>query len=286
MILVADSGSSKTDWIINIENTGPVSFSTKGINPFFTNEKDIARIFSQDHEIKKYAEKAKEVYFFGEGCSNPDKREMVSNGLSHVFKNAFINVENDAVGSAYATCGNGRGYTCILGTGSNIAFFDGQEVQYGKHGLGFILGDEGSGAWYGKKLITGFLYGKMPKGLKKDFRESFYIDKEVVIKNVYQRPLPNIWLASFAPFLSEHRGDSYIDNLIEEGMEAFVHSHILPYPDHRNHPCHFVGSIAWHFRDVLGKVCKKHHLKTGKILAHPIQELSDYIMRERVEASL
>ena len=283
MILVADSGSSKTDWIITTNNTESIKFSTKGINPFFINEREIARIFSQDQEIKKYAEQAKEVYFFGEGCSNPDKREMVSNGLSLVFKNAFISVENDAVGSAYATCGNGQGYTCVMGTGSNIAFFDGEEVHYGKHGLGFILGDEGSGAWYGKKLLTSFLYGKMPKALRKDFKETFHIDKEAVIRNVYQRPLPNNFLASFAPFMSKHRSDLFIEDLISEGMECFVQTHILPYPDHRQFPCHFVGSIAWHFKDVLEKVCKKYHIKLGKVLAHPIHELSEYILRERVE---
>ncbi|PWG81022.1 N-acetylglucosamine kinase [Pararcticibacter amylolyticus] len=284
MILVADSGSSKTDWIINFDNAEQVEFTTKGINPFFINDREIARIFSTDPEIKKYADKAKEVYFFGEGCSNPDKREMVSNGLSQVFKNAFINVENDAVGSAYATCGNGEGFTCILGTGSNIAFFDGQEVHYSKHGLGFILGDEGSGSWYGKKLIISFLQRKMPPSLRKDFKASYYIDREVVIKNVYQRPLPNIWLASFTPFLSRHRSVSFTETLIEDGMESFVRSHIMPYADYRRYPCHFVGSIAWHFRDVLEKVCKKHHIKVGKILSHPIKELSDYILKERVEA--
>lgn len=284
MILVADSGSSKTDWIITINNTESVEFSTKGINPFYINDKEIARIFSQDAEIKKYADKAREVYFFGEGCSNPDKREIVSNGLSQVFKNAFINVENDAVGSAYATCGNNKGFTCVLGTGSNIAFYDGQEVQYGKHGLGFILGDEGSGAWFGKKLITTFLYGTMPKPLRKDFNDTYYIDKELIIKNVYQRPLPNIYLASFTPFMSKHRGHPFIEDLLTTGIETFVHTHIMPYPDCRHYPCHFVGSVGWYFRDVLEHICKKHHITVGKILAHPIKELAAYILSERVEA--
>ncbi|MGX5688828.1 N-acetylglucosamine kinase [Arcticibacter tournemirensis] len=283
MILVADSGSSKTDWIITNSDSGTLEFTTKGINPFFINEREITRIFSQDSEIKKYAEQAKEVYFFGEGCSNPDKREMVSNGLSQIFKNAFINVENDAVGSAYATCGNSQGFTCVLGTGSNIAFYDGQEVQYGKHGLGFILGDEGSGAWFGKKLITSYLFGKMPKALKKDFKETYNIDKEVVIKNVYQRPLANIWLSSFTPFLSKHRNDPFTESLINEGLESFIRTHLIPYPDHRHFPCHFVGSVAWHFRDALEVICKKHHIKLGKVLSHPIKELTEYILKERVE---
>ncbi len=278
MILVADSGSSKTDWIINKGDGERIEFSTKGINPYFTNDKDLVRIFSQDVELKKYADQATEVYFFGEGCSNPDKREQVSNGLSQVFKHAFINVENDAVGSAYATCGSGKGFTCVLGTASNIAFFNGEGVEYSKHGLGFILGDEGSGAWFGKRLIVAFLHNKMPKHLKKEFAKKYNIDREVVIRYVYQRPLANIWLANFAPFLSLHRGEPYVEALIEEGIERFIQTHVIRYADYRNYECHFVGSIAWYFRDAIETICKRHHIRVGKILARPIHELSRFIM--------
>lgn len=286
MILVADSGSSKTDWIVNTEDEQVIQFSTKGINPFFINEKEIARIFSQDAAIKKYAEQATEVYFFGEGCTTPDKREQVSNGLSTVFRNAFVNVENDAIGSAYATCGDDSGFTCVLGTGSNIAFYNGSEVEYGRHGLGFIIGDEGSGAWFGKRLIVAYLHEKMPKDLRVRFTETFNVDRETVIYNVYQRPLPNIWLSNFAPFLSANRGNDYIENIIYEGLDLFVTSHVMLYPDFKNFPCHFVGSIAWNFRDVLEKICKKHHIKVGKIMAHPIVELSRYIMNTMSRESL
>lgn len=278
MILVADSGSSKTDWIINKEDGEIIELSGKGINPYFINEKDITRIFSQDAELKKYADRATEVYFFGEGCSNPDKREQVSNGLSAVFKNAFINVENDAIGSAYATCGSDSGFTCVLGTASNIAFYNGHAVEYSKHGLGFILGDEGSGAWFGKRILVACLHNKMPKHLRADFQKRFTVDREIVIRNVYQRPMANIWLANFTPFLSAHRGEDFVESLIVEGIERFVQTHIMRYPNYKSYSCHFVGSVAWYFRDVVEKICRKHHIQTGKILARPINDLSRYIM--------
>lgn len=279
MIIVADSGSSKTDWIISGKPNELIEFSTKGINPYFSNEKEITRSIILKPEIKKYAEEITEVYFFGEGCANPDRHEMVSNALTTVFKNAFIDVENDAIGSAYATCGNDKGFTCVLGSGSNIAFFDGTAVQYGCQGLGFILGNEGSGAWFGKKLVTSYLYGTMPIGLRKAFKEEYQVDKEAIIENVYQRPMPNIYLSSFAPFMEKYRSDLFIEELLSSGLDKFIVTHLLPYPDHRKYPCHFVGSIAWHFKDVVVAACKKHHITVGKILARPIGELMEYIKR-------
>lgn len=283
MILVADSGSSKTDWILAGENGELTEFSTKGINPYFTSDKEISRLVAREQVVKTHAEEISEVYFFGEGCSNPDKREMVSNGLSVIFKNAFINVENDAIGSAYATCGNDKGFTCILGSGSNIAFFDGKEVHPGVHSLGFILGNEASGAWFGKKLVTSFLYETMPRDLRTAFKKDYTIDKEIVIRHVYQRPLPNIYLSSFTAFMSRHRGHPFIETMLNEGIEIFFDTHLKPYPDHTKYPSHFVGSTAWYFRDVIEAVCKKHNVQVGKVLAHPIGELLKYIQSESVK---
>ncbi len=286
MILVADSGSTKTDWILQIQPDGAenLQFSTPGINAFYITDKDIARLFLMDDTIRRYADKVSEVYFFGEGCSNPDKREMVSNGLTLIFKNAFISVENDTVGSAYATCGDDQGYTSVLGTGSNIAFFDGQQVHYSHNGLGFVLGDEGSGTWYGKKLLTSYLYGKMPSHLRKRFQAQYGVTKNNIIQNVYQRPLPHLYLASFAPFLSTNRGSRFIEELLAEGFETFISSHVLPLPDYQQHPCHFVGSIAWYFRDVLQNTCQRHGVQAGKILSHPIKELSQYIFHKALHS--
>src|SRR5690606_11357754 len=151
MILVADSGSSKSDWILALPDSKPLSFSTKGLNPFFVSEKEIERVIQNVPEIIPYIDEVSEVYFFGSGCSSPDRRELVSNALSRLFTNAFIDVEIDLIGSAYATCGDRKGYIATMGTGSDISFFDGENILPSRQGIGYVLGDEGSGVWYGKQ---------------------------------------------------------------------------------------------------------------------------------------
>jgi N-acetylglucosamine kinase-like BadF-type ATPase len=283
MILVADSGSSKTDWILQLANSQSIEFYTKGINPFLQSEKEIAKILQQSLEIQKFAAEISEVHFFGAGCTNPDKREIVSNALSRFLKNAFINVENDVLGRAYATCGKSKGLICILGTGSNIAFFDGSRIHECKQGLGYILGDEGSGTYFGKKLVTAYLYECMPKDLCKDFKETYSIDKETVIKSVYQKPSANLYLSSFARFLSKHKGHPYIDNLIREGFEEFIAINKKVFLDYRAFPCHFVGSIAFYFQDILKEVCSKHLIRIEKTLTHPIKELYNFISEAELQ---
>ncbi|MXV13942.1 N-acetylglucosamine kinase [Hufsiella ginkgonis] len=282
MILVADSGSSKTDWILSLPGSEKLTFHSSGINPFFLTDKDITNMLMHTPEIQPYVDQVEEIYFFGAGCSSPDKHEVVSNGLSGVFKNAFISVDNDMIGSAYATCGHHKGLTCILGTGSNISFFDGQDVQPGFHGLGYILGDEGSGSFFGKKLITGYLNGQMPVSLQKPFKAKYDLTKDSVIHNVYKRPLPNRYLASFARFMAEHREHPYVEELLKSGFREFVKSHVLPYPNYREYNCHFVGSIAFHFQDALRNACEANGVHVGKVLEKPIVELYEFILKQAV----
>ncbi len=279
MILVADSGSTKTDWILKFDTTESLEFSTRGVNPYFFNDKEICKVLSNYPEIQEYNSRIKEVYFFGEGCSTPDKREIMSNGLSKIFSKAYISVENDALGSAYATCGNSKGFTCILGTSSNVAFYDGQNVQEGVHGLGYVLGDEGSGAYFGKKLITSYLYNLMPPHLHRSFKKEYGITKDIVIKNVYQEAHSNFYIASFSKFLSKYRQESFVEEMLFEGLDTFIKTHLLPYHQHQSYPCHFVGSVAFYFKDVLEEVCTLHKIRLGKVLSNPIKDLADFIIQ-------
>lgn len=283
MLLVADSGSTKADWILTRSDDHKIHFRTKGINPFFLSETDIIQIFQNAPEIQEYINEVREIYFFGAGCSSPDRREIISNALSKVFKNAFVSVDVDIIASIYATCGTSPGICCILGTGSNIAYFDGTNIHDSKHGLGYILGDEGSGTYFGRQLVTQFLYETMPVELRSAFAKEYKVDKESVIKRVYQQPSPNSFLASFAPFMSEHIAHPYIIQLLNKGFEEFVETNIKSYPDYKSQVCHFVGSIAYHFHDVLNEVCQKHEIRTGKILKHPIDELSNFIQKNGVK---
>lgn len=279
MILVADSGSSKTDWMgYSPEET--ISFSTQGINPYFLNAHDIFKLFSKKKEIASYAEKVKEIYFFGAGCSSPDKVEVISNGISSFFTQAYVSVEHDLIGSAYATCGNQKGLTCILGTGSNISYYDGKNVHSGSHGLGYVLGDEGSGTFFGRKLITSYLYGNMPAELSVKFAQDYQIDKETVVTNLYQKSSPNTYLASISRFMAEHTDHPFIVNILREGFQEFVDSNIKDYPNYKSLDCHFVGSIAFYYRDILREVCLNNEVRVGKIYQKPIEGIYNYILRK------
>lgn len=279
MILVADSGSSKTDWR-GYSPENELSFSTQGINPYFLNANDIFKILSKKKELAAFADDVKEIYFFGAGCSSPDKIEVISNGISSYFTNAYVSVEHDLIGSAYATCGEKAGLTCILGTGSNISYYDGKDVHDGAHGLGYILGDEGSGTYFGRRLITNFLYNQMPPELSAEFKIQYSIDKEMVITNIYQKPAPNIFLASVSRFMVDHIEHPFIQNILHEGFQEFVDTNVKDYPNYKNLDCHFVGSIAYYYQDVLREVCAKNEVRVGNILQKPIDGIYKYILKK------
>ncbi|WP_182957788.1 N-acetylglucosamine kinase [Pedobacter gandavensis] len=279
MILVADSGSSKTDWMgYTPEET--ISFSTQGINPYFLNAHDIFKLFSRKKDIAAYADQVKEIYFFGAGCSSPDKVEVISNGISSFFTQAYVSVEHDLIGSAYATCGDKEGLTCILGTGSNISYYDGKNVHSGRHGLGYALGDEGSGTYFGRKMITGYLYETMPAELRAAFAKAYPIDKETVVTNLYQKPSPNTYLASISRFMADHMDHPYIIQILRDGFQEFVDSNIKDYSNYKTLDCHFVGSIAFYYQDILREICLKNQVRVGKIYQKPITGIFNYILRK------
>lgn len=278
MIIVADSGSSKTDWMVYHPDETQ-SFSTQGINPYFLNAHDIVKILSKNKGLGSIAEKVKEVYFFGAGCSSPDKHEIVSNGLSSFFTKAFVSVDHDLIGSAYATCGNEEGLTCILGTGSNISYYDGSTVHNGKHGLGYVLGDEGSGTFFGRKVLVSYLYGTMPKELQEIFATTFEVTKDDVITNIYQKPFPNSYLASFSKFMVANKSHAFIQQMLKDGFQEFVDTNVKDYKMYKSIPCNFVGSIAFYYQDELKEVCAKNQIKIGKILQKPIEGIFEYILK-------
>lgn len=279
MILVADSGSTKTDWILATPNQPDLKFTTAGINPFFLSEKEIFKIIHKQESLVAEAENVTEIYFFGAGCSSPDKREIVSNVLSQIFKQAYVSVDNDLLGSAYATCGEKPGLCCILGTGSNVTYFDGENIFDGKHGLGYVLGDEGSGSCFGKKLITDYLYGNMPKEESSLFAQKYNVDKEAVITHVYHKPRANFYLASFATFLSDIKSGDYCKKLVKQGLTEFVETNIITHQDYQKLNCHFVGSIAWNLKSELQEICALYKVNVGKILNHPIQDLANFLLK-------
>ncbi|TJZ52467.1 N-acetylglucosamine kinase [Sphingobacterium olei] len=282
MILVADSGSSSSDWMLNVPDSKPLQFRTKGLNPFFMSEKDIEKVMKEVPEIIPYIDEIREVYFFGAGCVTPDRREIVSNALTNLFPHAFISVESDLLGSAYATCGHKKGYVSTIGTGSDISFFDGENLSPSHNGNGYVLGDEGSGSWFGKQLITSYLYEKMPRDLAKTFGEKYRLTKDIVIKNVYQKERANSYLASFAEFMSENRLHPFIDNLLRNGFDEYARTNVMSYPNYWEYECNFVGRIAYHFDMHLREVCELHGVRVGKILKSPIEELYEFVIQREM----
>ena len=279
MILVADSGSSKTDWLLNLGNNEVKEFRTAGLNPLFLTEKEIVKILQdQVPELIALAGDIDEIYFFGAGCSSPDRHEIITNSLSTLFQKTYISVDSDLLGCAYATCGHEKGLCCVLGTGSNISFFDGEEIHEGKHGLGFVLGDEGAGTWFGRALITDFLYGNMPTDISDQFNEAYHLDKETVITKVYRTPNANTYLASFMRFVSKIRTSAYAQSLIRRGLLEFVETNIKSYPQYHRYKCHFVGSIAYVFADELKAVCDENEIRIGKIMQQPVHDLMAFIL--------
>jgi glucosamine kinase len=279
MILVADSGSSKTDWLLAIPKKDAQQYRTAGLNPYFLSEKEIVKVLQeQATDLIRVGADVTEIYFFGAGCSSPDRHEIVSNALSQLFPKTFISVDSDLLGCAYATCGHDKGFCCVLGTGSNISFFDGEGIHAGKHGLGFVLGDEGSGTWFGKALVTDFLYGNMPLEISMKFHNAYQLDRDTVIKNVYQKPGANSYLASFARFLSEIRTSDYAQNLLTSGLQEFIDTNIKSYTQFGRYKCHFVGSIAYVFDEELTALCKANGIKAGKIIKQPIHDLMQFIL--------
>lgn len=285
MILVADSGSSKTDWLLDQPGSEPAEFFSDGLNPYFLTEKEIAKkLYDQLQGLIAKADQVSEIYFFGAGCSSPDRHEIVSNALSQLFPKSYISIDSDLLGSAYATCGHEKGLCCVLGTGSNISFFDGEDVAEGKHGLGYILGDEGSGSWLGKRLITDYLYNTMPAEVYELFHQTYaLVNKDGVIKNVYQQPGANSYLASFARFLNKIRHTAYGREVLNSAFLEFIETNIKSYPEYQLYKCHFVGSIAFYFEDELRALCAKQHIQTGKIIRKPIHDLLTFILQRNME---
>lgn len=278
MILVADSGSTKTDWMgYSVDKT--IRFSTQGINPYFLNAQDIFKIFTKMKDLEDIASKVKEIYFYGSGCSSPDKHEVISNGLSLFFTEAYISVDDDLMGSAYATCGDKKGLIAILGTGSNVSYYDGSTVHESNYGLGYILGDEGAGTYFGRKMVTSYLYHQMPEELSICFASEFKADRETIITHVYQKPYPNTYLAGFSRFMYAHKDHPFIKKTLTDGFQEFIDTNIKSFKDYKELNCHFVGSIAYYYQDVLKETCVKNDIHVGKVLQKPIEGIFNYILK-------
>lgn len=273
--LIADSGATKTAWRL-LNGKKSKTFYTSGISPYLMTQDQIHQLLLKELPPSIRKKSIAEIFYYGTGCKTKAKAALVIKALSAVFSNANVHVTHDLMGAALATCGKKPGIACILGTGSNSCFFNGTKIVSNSPGLGYVLGDEASGAYFGKVVVQHFLYKKFDPLLEKSFVKTFQTDKESILHHVYKESFPNRYLAKFAVFLSIHRGHYIIENIIEDGLREFFGTHLAGYPQVGKLPLHFVGGIAYHFKDKIAELCDMYGFKLGSILRDPIEGLSTF----------
>lgn len=275
MILIADSGSTKTTWFYSGEKNEGEYFTTNGINPFFRTTEDIIQEL-EENLASKIKGKVGQIYFYGAGIINKEKGNVVKSALNHLFPDADVEVQSDLIAAARSTLGNEPGIACILGTGCNSGLFNGNEITEHVPPLGFILGDEGSGAVLGRKLVADFLKGIMPPNLSGLFKKQFPFEYSEFLEKVYKQEKPNKFLAQFVPFLKANINKEYCRLLVENSFDEFVQRNITMYTDFEKLTICFVGSVAFHFEEELKRVLQKHQLNTGLIMKEPMEGLIKY----------
>jgi N-acetylglucosamine kinase-like BadF-type ATPase len=273
--LIADSGSTKAEWCL-IDGKKKKTIFTQGLSPYFLTTEQIQSILENELLPKMKQVQPDEIYFYGTGCSSPDNVRLVKKAIQKVFQRAKINIDHDLMGAAKALCGTEKGIACILGTGSNSCYYNGKKIIKNSPGLGYVLGDEGSGAYLGKKVIQYFLYNTFDADLMDRFTAKFNTSSYDILEAVYKKPLPNRYLASFAIFLAENRGHYMVENIIEDGFNDFFFNHIYKYRESWTLPINFIGSVAFGFKDVLKEMCSSYELQLGKVLKKPMDGLVKY----------
>lgn len=277
MILVAESGSTKTQWGVVFPDRIQMLENTPGINPLFLTSEEIEGIIRPvSGEIDP--ELLDAIYFFGAGCASIASKEKIGKALLSVFETEDIIIDSDLIAACLSLAGNKPAIIGILGTGSNSCLWNGYGIEDRIPSLGFILGDEGSGVAIGKQLVSDFLKKQMPLDLTIRFSELYDVSVESVIERVYQLPLPNRYLSGFAPFIQKYIENTYCQELITTQFESFLKRNILMYNNISEIDILFCGSIASIYSDILLKVCQNHNLKPGKIVKEPIGGLATFLM--------
>lgn len=278
MKLIADSGSTKTDWRLISTDEVIASFETEGLNPYFKSTKDILEVL-ETSVLPNITDTAvvSTIYFYGAGCSSVEKNKILEKAFRSLFRSSSIIIEHDLLGAAIALCGEKKGIAVILGTGSNSCLFDGSHIIREQNSLGYILGDEGAGSNIGKQLITDFLYQNMPVHISVQLQEKFNLSKDLILDKIYKGPLPNRYLASFLKWIGEYiDDDEYLQNLVLNSFDNFFKQHIINYPDYKGYSVNVVGSVGYFFKEYLHIIAFKYQVKLGNIIKTPIEGLIDY----------
>ena len=273
--LIADSGSTRCEWCL-LDNNKKKMILTKGINPYFASVEEIIQILETELLPNLGKKEIDTIHFYGTGLSNINNIAKIKKALKHFFKKAKLNIQTDLVAAARAVCLKEKGIVCILGTGTNSCYYNGKTIVKNHASLGYILGDEGSGAYLGKTIIRYYLYNTFDEDLRSRFDAKFVTTPHEIIENVYTQPMANRYMAGFTHFLAENRGHYMIENILEDGFSEFFYHHIYKYRESWTHPIYFVGGVAFAFQDVLKEMCSSFELDFGSVIASPMKGLIQY----------
>lgn len=275
MKLIADSGSTKTAWKL-IGHSGEIKdIKTSGINPFFRTEEDIFQELSQ-MLLPETGTGIQQIYFYGAGIINAEKGDIIRKALKRIYPGATVETNSDVLGAARALFGDEAGIACILGTGSNACLYDGKKIVMGISPLGFILGDEGSGAVMGRKLLGDYFKEMMPPRLREDFAKQFELTREEALTRVYRTEKPNQFLAQFVPFLSRHPDSAYCQEFVQQNFMEFFERNVCRLPSFAHYKIGFVGSVAYYFSQILKNAASYFGYEEIIIIKDPIDGLEKY----------
>lgn len=276
-MLIADGGSTKSNWcFIDKNQEHPVYFNTEGYNPYFIDTASIIDSLRTSLPEDLNKEGIKQVHYYGAGCSTKEKNEIVVKAMQIVFPNAIVYVDHDLLAAARALLGRKQGFAAILGTGTNTCLYDGKDITYNIDSLGHYLGDEGSGSFIGKRLLRDYMRGLLPEVLHNNFVEQFGLSNEDILDALYNKPLPNRFLASFAKFVYDNNNLKYCRDIVKEGFTTFFNNLVCNYPNYQNYTFNCIGSVGYNFRDILSAVAKKKGMEVGKIIRSPIDDLVQF----------
>ena len=278
MILIVESGSTKTDWIA-LDNQGNKVFSTQtlGLNPQSMSNEILNERIKNNYEIYKNRENVDKIFFYGAGLGVKSTKERILKVFKFIFINSEFDIKEDTYAAVYSVSDLGKpSIVNIIGTGSNCTYFDGKEIFQKVHSLGYVLMDYASGNYYGKYLIRAYYFNKMPKKLREEFTEKFDLSPNTIKENLYRKENPNTYLASFAKFIINNKSDSYFKDIIEKGLRRFIDYQIMQYDNYKSVDIHYVGSIVYCLKEEITKVGNEYGLKTSKFVKKPIEGLVNY----------
>jgi glucosamine kinase len=275
MVIIADCGSTKCDWLLVHGGRDQQLENTVGFSPFFHTTSEIEAIIKTQLLPKLEADTVEQIWFYGTGVHDAHRADIIAQALRSVFPKANVDVEHDLLGAARAACKRSAGIACILGTGSNSCYYDGEKILDNVISLGWLLGDEGSGTHLGKALLRAWFYRELPADLNADFNSEYPEGPDAIKDRIYEKGA-NAYLASFTKFLGEHLEHPFIRQLVSESLGAFLDHHVRKYSGHLHVPVNFVGSIAYHFKGVLSECMEARKLRLGEIIRKPIYSLAEY----------